>query len=132
MSRCTESHSGPCFLILVTHPDRCSGLACSEPGSLLGFLQVILGVNVIRQIDGVLSQDRKRLGNPAKLEQDVSHLRAQVTRQKRNATLAPERVLAWKDLLLDPIGRFKNVVDLSHFVEALDTCANREDVVLLS
>src|SRR6186997_118342 len=57
---------------------------------------------------------------------------AKVTRQEWDAAPAPERVLAWKDLLLDPIRRAEHVIDLSHFVEALDTRANREDVVFLS
>ena len=60
----------------------------------------------------------------------VSHV--QVTRQERDAALAPERMFVWKDLVLDPIRRSEDVVDLSHLIEALDARPNREDVVAFS
>src|SRR5688572_19769690 len=57
---------------------------------------------------------------------------AQVTRQEWNPTLAPERMLAGKDLLLRTIRDPEHAVDLAHFVEAPDARSDREDVVLLS
>ena len=54
----------------------------------------------------------------------------QMTRQKRDAAPAPERMLAWKDLLLDEIRGGENTRDPPHFLEALDARADRKDVVL--
>src|SRR4051794_23370866 len=56
---------------------------------------------------------------------------AQVTRQKRNAPLSPERVLCRKDLVLDLVRCPKDLVDLPHSVEALNTGLNRKNIILL-
>src|SRR6185369_13536022 len=58
--------------------------------------------------------------------------RGQMAGEKRHAAFSPERMLARKDFLLDPIGGLKHAVDLAHLLEALDAGGDREDVVLLA
>src|SRR5262245_19931936 len=55
-----------------------------------------------------------------------------MVRQKRDAALSPERMLARKHFLLDPVGSLKHAVDFTYLLEALDARGDWEDVVLLA